>query len=125
LTSPSKQSLWRKPVFSRFDWMLDALSNTRACSPTRGIYYLAIVEDIVCRTHEHHESEKQQLFLTYFCIKTGVFFQPKNEQSTSNAKEQAYKTNDYVKNKDGAPKNRHKTEASLQLVFGESAVIPS
>jgi len=45
--------------------------NTRACSPTRGIYYLDIVEDILCRNLEHHANEGAQGFLTFFCQKTG------------------------------------------------------
>jgi hypothetical protein len=45
--------------------------NTRACSPTRGVYYLDIVEDILCRNLEHHANEGAQGFLTFFCQKTG------------------------------------------------------
>ena len=43
--------------------------NTRACSPTRGIYYLEIVEDIVCRKQEHHVNEETLSFFNIFLSK--------------------------------------------------------
>jgi hypothetical protein len=45
--------------------------NTRACSPTRGIYYLGIVEDILCRIWNIMQMRGRRVFLTLFCQKTG------------------------------------------------------
>ena len=47
--------------------------NTRACSPTRGIYYVDIVEDILCRKQEHYETFVPLSFLTCFCQKKSSF----------------------------------------------------
>lgn len=47
--------------------------NTRACSSTQGIYDIDIVEDILCRNLEHHETAILLTFLTYFCLKNGQF----------------------------------------------------
>ena len=45
--------------------------NTRACSPTRGIYYLEIVEDIICRKQEHHRTEETPSYFDIFLLKNG------------------------------------------------------
>ena len=50
--------------------------NTRACSPTRGIYHIDVVEDIVCRKQDHYETGIPLTFLTYFCLKIGGILRP-------------------------------------------------
>ena len=58
--------------FRRVSSMLQC--NTRACSPTRGLYYVDIVEDIVCRKTGHHDNEGESSFFNIFLSKNwGVY----------------------------------------------------